>query len=103
MGYSKQHPVRPGRTHATLFVGLCDPKHGSPLQLPSSNMWTHPSFLGHCGDDLSTWYDASSGDSHKEPDVFIAFPSAKDPTWQQRFPGNVLQPAFSCHKRDPVW
>ncbi len=73
--------VKPSAAHACLYVGL----NGSPeeLQLPKANYWIYPDDLDHDGcveryeKDLSAPF----------PVVYISFPSAKDPTWNERYPG----------------
>ena len=68
-------------SHACLYLGL----EGSPeeLKLPKTNYWIYPSDLDH---DASV--DRYLANIEEEfPVVYISFPSAKDPDWNQRYPG----------------
>jgi all-trans-retinol 13,14-reductase len=66
--------------HSCLYIGL----DGSPeeLQLPKTNYWIYPGDLDHDGcvdrylEDLNAPF----------PVVYISFPSAKDPSWSERYP-----------------
>ncbi|WMX13304.1 NAD(P)/FAD-dependent oxidoreductase [Aureispira sp. CCB-E] len=72
-----QHSV----AHACLYIGL----DGSPeeLQLPKANYWLYPDKLSH--DECVENYLKD----HNEPFpvVYISFPAAKDPDWNNRYPG----------------
>lgn len=66
-----------------LFVGLDAPQE--QLQLPSRNIWRWPCSEDH---DLDAMISAFQADPAKAPvPLFIGFPSAKDPTFAERFPG----------------
>ncbi len=73
--------VNPSAAHACLYIGL----NGSPeeLKLPKANYWIYPDDLDHdaCVERYSNDLDAPF------PVVYISFPSAKDPTWNDRYPG----------------
>jgi all-trans-retinol 13,14-reductase len=66
--------------HSCLYIGL----DGSPeeLKLPKTNYWVYPGDLDHDGcvdrylEDLNAPF----------PVVYISFPSAKDPSWSERYP-----------------
>mgnify|MGYP000521454147 CR=1 FL=1 len=73
--------VKHSVAHACLYIGL----NGSPeeLQLPKANYWIYPDKLSHdeCVDNYLK--------DHSEPlpVVYISFPAAKDPDWNNRYPG----------------
>lgn len=84
--------ARPSCAHATICVGL----RGSAedLALPSSNTWVCPS-PSH-DENAASWEELSgSAESIRAGPspaaVFVAFPSAKDPAWDDAHPG-----ASSC-------
>jgi all-trans-retinol 13,14-reductase len=67
--------------HACLYIGL----DGSPeaLNLPKTNYWIYPDDLDH-----DACVDRYLKDINAEfPVVYISFPSAKDPDWNNRYPG----------------
>ncbi len=73
--------VQPSIGHVCLYIGL----NGSPeeLQLPKANYWVYPDDLDH---------DACVARYEKDieapfPVVYISFPAAKDPTWNERYLG----------------
>ena len=74
-------PLTPSIAHVCLYIGL----NGSPkeLQLPKANYWIYPGDLDHDGcvkrfeEDLEQPF----------PVVYISFPAAKDPSWEERYPG----------------
>jgi all-trans-retinol 13,14-reductase len=73
--------VKQSVAHISLYIGL----EGSPqeLQLPKTNYWIYPAEGDHdtCVkrylDDVSQAF----------PVVYLSFPSAKDPDWNNRYPG----------------
>tara|TARA_B100000787_G_scaffold31421_1_gene21180 strand:+ start:11095 stop:12681 length:1587 start_codon:yes stop_codon:yes gene_type:complete len=73
--------VKRSVSHACLYIGL----DGSPeeLQLPKTNYWIYPSDLDH--DACVERY--LSNIEEEFPVVYISFPSAKDPDWNNRYPG----------------
>ena len=78
---SQLQQVKQSVAHISLYIGL----EGSPqeLQLPKTNYWIYPAEGDHdtCVkrylDDLSQPF----------PVVYLSFPSAKDPDWNNRYPG----------------
>ena len=67
--------------HSCLYIGL----EGSPeeLQLPKNNFWIYPADLDH---DANV--DRYLENMEEEfPVVYVSFPAAKDPTWNERYPG----------------
>ena len=73
--------VKPSAAHACLYIGL----NGSPeeLNLPKANYWIYPDDLDH--DGLVARYEKDLDAPF--PVVYISFPSAKDPSWSERYPG----------------
>lgn len=67
--------------HACLYVGL----KGTPeeLKLPKANYWVYPKDGNH--DDIVARYIEDINQPF--PVVYISFPSAKDPDWNNRYPG----------------
>lgn len=67
--------------HACLYLGL----EGSPqdLELPKTNFWIYPEHIDHDTAVKNYLEDISN----KFPVVYISFPSAKDPDWNNRYPG----------------
>lgn len=67
--------------HVCLYAGF----NGSPekLKLPKANYWIYPEKGSH--DEL---FEAFQKDYTCElPMVYISFPAAKDPSWNERYPG----------------
>ena len=78
---SKLSKVKRSVAHACLYIGL----EGSPeeLKLPKTNYWIYPKDMDH-----DACVDRYLEDINSEfPVVYISFPSAKDPNWNQRYPG----------------
>lgn len=75
------HHVNPSAAHICLYVGL----NGTPeeLNLPKSNYWVYREDMDHdeAVDQFEKDLDAPF------PVVYISFPSAKDPSWGDRYPG----------------
>ena len=73
--------VTPSAAHACLYIGL----NGTPeeLKLPKANYWIYPDDLDHdgCVERYEKDLDAPF------PVVYISFPAAKDPNWEERYPG----------------
>jgi all-trans-retinol 13,14-reductase len=73
--------VKHSVAHACLYIGL----NGTPeeLQLPKANYWLYPDKLSHdeCVDNYLKDH------SQPLPVVYISFPAAKDPDWNNRYPG----------------
>jgi all-trans-retinol 13,14-reductase len=66
--------------HACLYIGL----NGSPeaLKLEKPNLWIYPDDLDH--DGCVERYLANTDEPF--PVVYVSFPSAKDPDWNNRYP-----------------
>ncbi len=67
--------------HACLYIGL----NGSPedLKLPKTNYWIYPSDLDHDA-AVERYLENINAEF---PVIYISFPSAKDPDWDNRYPG----------------
>jgi all-trans-retinol 13,14-reductase len=72
--------IKPSSAHICLYVGL----EGTPesLNLPKANYWIYPEKGTH-DENIAAF---TSDLSRELPLVYISFPAAKDPTWQQRYP-----------------
>ena len=72
----------PSMSHYCLYVGL----NGSSesLDLPKANFWLYPDNYDHDEN-----YENFVRDSENNPMAvaYISFPSAKDPDWENRYPG----------------
>lgn len=73
--------VEPSVSYGCLYIGL----EGTPeeLQLPKTNFWIYPDGGDH--DSIVERYQ--SDPEAPFPVVYISFPSAKDPSWSERYPG----------------
>lgn len=82
-GYSRDlQTVQPSMAHLCLYIGL--QKTAGELGLPKTNYWLYPSA------DYEGEVQKFLADSEAEiPLVYISFPSAKDPSFQQRYPGRA--------------
>jgi all-trans-retinol 13,14-reductase len=74
--------VRPSFAHLGVYIGL---KHtADELGLPKTNFWVYP------GNDYDAAVEEFVADSSAEfPVVYISFPSAKDPDYENRHPGTA--------------
>ncbi|NWI12065.1 RETST reductase, partial [Crypturellus soui] len=81
---SRLDMVRPGMGSFLVFVGLRGT--AAELALPSTNFWLYPH---NDLDGMMSRYAALS--AHEVPDnlpmMFITFPAAKDPSYEERHPG----------------
>ncbi|GAA5525268.1 Phytoene desaturase (lycopene-forming) [Microbulbifer aestuariivivens] len=71
--------VKPSMSHLCLYIGL--KKTAEQLGLPKTNYWLYPS--ADYSADLQRFLDDPAA---QIPLVYISFPSAKDPTFTQRYP-----------------
>jgi len=83
--YQYIEKVGPSCSNMSVFVGI----NGSQkdLQLQTSNTWA---FTGQCLEKELQAYMSMSFEKAAEsecPLMFISFPSAKDPSWQSKYPG----------------
>ncbi|PKK19107.1 all-trans-retinol 13,14-reductase-like [Columba livia] len=91
--------VRPSMGSFLVFVGLRG--GAAELGLPPTNFWIYPH---NDLDDMMTRYASLSRD--EVPDnlamMFITFPAAKDPTYEQRHPGTRSACAPCAPQRAPA-
>jgi all-trans-retinol 13,14-reductase len=73
--------VKPSVAHGCLYIGLNG--NSKDLKLPKNNLWIYPENTDH---DSSVANYLDNQDS-EFPLVYISFPSAKDPSWDSRYPG----------------
>ena len=81
-------PVKDGISHMYAFVGLKGSK--KDLELRTSNIWHLPADPDtlDLNDMCRRYYaDPVNGLPDGEMLLFMGFPSAKDPEWEQRYPG----------------
>ncbi|WP_193162725.1 phytoene desaturase family protein [Microbulbifer hainanensis] len=82
-GYSRDlETVRRSMAHICLYIGL--QRTADELGLPKTNYWLYPS-TDYDG-DMQRFLDDRDGEV---PLVYISFPSAKDPSFTQRYPGRA--------------
>jgi len=82
LGYpEKRRRIEPSMCHIGLYIGL----RGTPveLDLPRTNFWIYPG-PDHDG---NVQRFLSAPESSPFPVVYISFPAAKDPDYQNRWPG----------------
>ncbi|MEM1263022.1 MAG: NAD(P)/FAD-dependent oxidoreductase [Pseudomonadota bacterium] len=104
LGYaSERKSLQPSYAHLGVYIGLKDT--AGNLDLPKTNFWIYP----------SNDFDADVAEFENNPDaefpvVYISFPSAKDPDYQNRHPGTatieIVAPApYAWFERweDSVW
>ncbi|MDP4548053.1 NAD(P)/FAD-dependent oxidoreductase [Marinobacter sp. MDS2] len=82
VGYPQDRKnIKPSMAHIGLYIGL----KGTPeeLGLPRTNFWIYP------GPDHDASVDNFLKDPHNAPFpvVYLSFPAAKDPDYQNRWPG----------------
>ncbi len=83
MGLSKASAgVRPSVAHLCLYVGL--KRTATELGLTGTNLWIYQD-TDHDGNFARFLRDPKA----PFPSVYISFPSAKDPSFQDRFPGRA--------------
>ncbi|MDH3744026.1 MAG: NAD(P)/FAD-dependent oxidoreductase, partial [Acidobacteriota bacterium] len=69
-------------SHLCLYVGF--KQTADELGLPKNNLWIYP------GNDHDASFDAYLADPEAPlPLVYVSFPSAKDPTFEERYPGRA--------------
>ena len=67
--------------HLCLYLGFN--KDAKTLNLPKANWWYYPPEFDH--DALTQRFAADPNSEF--PVIYVSFPAAKDPTWDERFPG----------------
>ena len=91
-GYSKQlNTVEPSIAHLGVYIGLKE--SAEELGLPRTNFWIYPN-TEHT-ENLAKFREDPNAEF---PAVYISFPSAKDPSWDSRYPGTstieIVAPAY---------
>ena len=82
-GYLRQlRQVNPSMSHQCLYIGL--KKTAQELGLPKTNYWLYPS--GDYESDTERFLEDAQAEI---PLVYISFPSAKDPSFNERYPGRA--------------
>jgi len=76
----KTAALTPATAHVCLYIGLKG--SSTALGLPKCNYWVFPPCYNH---DASRAAYLQPADP--VPAAYISFPSAKDPDWEQRYPG----------------
>lgn len=74
--------VQPSMGHLSVYIGLN--KSASELNLPKTNFWIYPD---ECHDH--NVHEFLQGNTEQLPLVYISFPSAKDPSWSERYPNKA--------------
>ncbi len=103
-GYTRQlKQVEPSIAHLGVYIGL--KQSAQELGLPKTNFWIYPN-TEH-SDNLEAFRQNPDAEF---PAVYISFPSAKDPSWESRYPGTatieIVAPAFFEHYakwKDQPW
>jgi phytoene dehydrogenase-like protein len=74
--------VKPAVGHLGLYIGIRE--SADKLALPKTNFWIYPDH--HHEANLAAFAE----DHHAPfPAVYISFPSAKDPSWESRYPNTA--------------
>jgi len=73
--------LKPSVAHGCLYVGLKG--DAKSLKLPKNNLWIYQDNIDH-DESVEIYLKNQLRDF---PLVYISFPSAKDPTWNERYPG----------------
>jgi all-trans-retinol 13,14-reductase len=76
--------VQPSASHICLYIGL--QKTAEELDLPRANYWLYPENIDH---EANLERFAEDPENAPLPVAYISFPSAKDPDWENRYPGTA--------------
>ena len=76
--------VKPSAAHFGLYVGFQE--SAAALCLQKANYWVYPADGYDHDANIARYLANPAGDF---PLVFISFPSAKDPDWENRYPGRA--------------
>ena len=80
--------VKPASGHICLHIGI---NHSAQdLGLHTANMWIYPGY-----DHDRNVSDYLAGGENEFPVVFVSFPSARDPLWEQEYPGTATLEAVT--------
>ena len=74
--------LQPSTGHLCLYVGFKAPQ--SELKLPKTNFWVYPGNPDH-DENMTNFIE--NPEKAELPLVYISFPSAKDPDFENRYPG----------------
>jgi all-trans-retinol 13,14-reductase len=74
--------IGPSSAHICAYLGFNGT--AQDLDLPRANQWIYPAGDDH---DAAVAAFLADPDGAELPVVYISFPSAKDPTWSERYPG----------------
>ena len=77
----KLEQVGPSAAHMCLYIGLKYPP--GELDLGTANYWIYPDNYNHDENVRNYMHDPEA----PLPIAYISFPSAKDPEWENRYPG----------------
>ena len=86
--------LEPSTAHCSLYLGLSGSDR--ELGLTGTNLWTYPSF-DHDGNVERFAKDVDA----PFPGVYISFPSSKDPSFAERYPGKSTMEAIAMLPREP--
>ncbi len=89
---SNQSPA--SACHLGLYIGFKE--SSQDLNLPKANWWYYPPVYDH--DKLCADFLADS--SAPFPVTYVSFPSAKDPSWEDRYPGRSTVDVITLTKYD---
>ena len=94
-GYTRRlKEVEPSLAHLGVYIGL--QQSAEALDLPKTNFWIYHN-TAHT-ENLQAFREDPDAEF---PAVYISFPSAKDPSWESRYPGTatieIVAPAFFEH------
>jgi all-trans-retinol 13,14-reductase len=78
----KLEKLRPSASHLCLYVGFKHTPH--ELELQKANYWIYPPEYNH---DITLKNFLRDPENSPLPVAYISFPSVKDPTWEERYPG----------------
>ncbi len=93
-GYpAKLKEVRPSAGHLCLYAGFKGT--AAELNIPRTNLWVYPD-ADHEG-NLQRFLDDPFSTL---PMVYISFPSAKDPEWEQNYPGKSTVEVITLGRYD---
>ncbi|ARU55129.1 FAD/NAD(P) dependent oxidoreductase [Oleiphilus messinensis] len=82
-GYDhKLKTVQPSMSHLGMYIGLKET--AQELNLPKTNFWIYPDYSPE--QNIETFLNDKESEF---PVVYVSFPSAKDPSWQKRYPGTA--------------
>ena len=79
----KLQNVRPSAAHVCLYVGIKESTE--KLGLRKANYWIYPDNYDHDA-NLKNFL---ANPAKELPVVYVSFPSAKDPSWEERYPGRT--------------